>query len=387
MRDPAEELEDLRGQDLFRTLRTARRIGAVEVEELGRRLIQFASNDYLGLADSPELRALFQEAAGRYGAGSGASRLITGTHEVHGQLEEELADFKGTPRALAFSSGYATALGTIPAVLRPGDFAVLDKLCHASLIDGVRLSGATLRVFPHNDLNKLSDHLKWARTRAEPGSRVLVLTESVFSMDGDRSDLKRIVELKEAAGALLLVDEAHAVGVLGSEGRGLADELGVAARVDFQMGTLSKAIGVAGGYVAAGENWIDLLIQRARSLVYSTSPPPAVAATAREAVRLVRGLQGERLRQRLALNLSCLQQALGKAEELPSAICPFVVGDSGGALRLSLRLREAGFWVPAIRYPTVPRGTARLRISVSAAHEPTHIEGLAKALSAAAQLG
>lgn len=388
MRDPAEELEELRRQDLIRNLRPARRTGPVEVEEAGQRLIQFASNDYLGLAMSNRLREAFQEAAGRYGVGSGASRLITGTQEPHARLEDELADFKGVERALSFSSGYATALGTIPAILKPGDFAILDKLCHACLVDAVRLSGATLRVFPHNDTDRLADHLRWARSKAEPQSRILILTESVFSMDGDLADLQRIVELKEQAAALLLVDEAHAVGVLGREGRGLADELGVAGRVDFQMGTLSKAVGVVGGYVAASRDWIELFVQRARSLVYSTAPPPAVAATACEALRIVRGREGDALRQRLRLNLSCLERALGKPGPFPSAICPWLVGESGRALSLSRRLRdEAGFWVPAIRYPTVPRGTARLRISVSAAHEADQIERLGGALSAFGQTG
>lgn len=377
MREPAEELEDLRRQDLLRSLRTARRTGPVEVEEGGQRLVQFASNDYLGLADSGSLRTCFQEAVLRFGAGSGASRLITGTHQPHMALEEELADFKGTARALSFSSGFAAALGTIPAVIGPEDVAILDKLCHACLIDGVRLSGATLRVFPHNDLEKLASHLRWARNKAGPRSRILVLTESVFSMDGDRADLRRMVELKEEAGALLLVDEAHAVGVLGREGRGLADEEGVADRVDFQMGTLSKALGVVGGYVAAAPPWIDLLVQRARSLVYSTAPPPAVAETARAAVRLVRGPEGDLLRRRLRANLAVLGFALGREEEMPSAICPWMVGDASEALKLSGQLREKGFWVPAIRYPTVPRGTARLRISMSAAHEEEQIARLA----------
>lgn len=380
MRDPANELAELRRQDLLRRLRTAHRTGPVLVEENGRALIQFASNDYLGLAASQALRAAFQEAVAHYGAGSGASRLITGTHGPHVELEEQLAIFKGTPRALAFSSGYAAAVGSIPAIIGPEDFAILDKLCHACLIDGVRLSGATMRVFPHNDIGKLADHLRWARSKAAPTSRILVLTESVFSMDGDLADLARIVELKDQAGALLWLDEAHAVGVLGWEGRGLAEHLRLAPRVDFQMGTLSKAMGVVGGYVAAAADWIDLLVQRARSLVFSTAPPPAVAATACEALRLVRGQEGEVLRMNLRTNLASLARVIGKPEPMPSAICPWMVGESSKAMELSEQLREAGFWVPAIRYPTVPRGSARLRISVSAAHDAEDIERLGAAL-------
>lgn len=387
MRDPAEELAELRRQALLRCLRKAERTGPVEVEEGGRPLIQFASNDYLGLAASERLRVVFQEAAGRYGAGSGASRLITGTHGPHVALEEELANFKGTAGALAFASGYAAAVGAIPAILGPEDFAILDKLCHASLIDGVRLSGATMRVFPHNDLDKLSDHLRWARSKAAAKSRILVLTESVFSMDGDLAELAPIVELKDQAGALLWLDEAHAIGVLGAEGRGLAEHLHLASRVDFQMGTLSKAVGVAGGYVAAANDWIDLFVQRARSLVFSTSPPPAVAATAREALRLVRGAEGDALRTKLRSNLECLAGALGRRNPFPSAICPWMAGDSTKALEISDSLRRSGFWVPAIRYPTVPRGTARLRISVSAAHAAAAIEQMAEALLAVSGAG
>ena len=351
-----------------------------EVRVDNRHLVQFASNDYLGLANSEPLRAAFHAAIDKYGVGSGASRLITGTQIPHRELEEELADFKRTERALTFSSGYATAVGILTSFLGKDDFVILDKLCHACLIDGARLSGATIRVFPHNHLGKLEKHLSWARSRTDAKSRILVATESIFSMDGDRAPLKEIVELKEQFGALLLLDEAHAVGVIGPEGRGLADEMGVNAQVDFAMGTLSKAIGVSGGYVAAAANWIDLLTNRARSFIYSTSPPPALAATAAESIRLIRGQEGEQRRARLWENIRELASLLDPSIPGQSAIRPHLLGDSEAALSASRELEKRGFLVPAIRFPTVPRGTERLRISLNTLHTPQQINDLVAAI-------
>lgn len=386
MRLPESELEAIREDNLFRELRHIDSVSGPILTIKGREIVQFASNDYLGLAASPELCTVFQEAVARYGVGSGASRLITGTHSPHTALEEELASFKRTQRALSFSSGYSTAVGTLTSLLGKNDFVILDKLCHACLIDGARLSGATMRVFPHNDLARLESHLAWAADRAKPDSRILVVTESIFSMDGDRADLPAIVALKNEFGALLLVDEAHAVGIIGPEGRGLAEQAGVAREVDLQMGTLSKAVGVSGGYLCASADWIDLLINRARSFIYSTAPPPAVAATAAESIRLIRGTHGESLRERLWENIRVLDQVLPSQKQriAPSAspIRPYVVGDSQAALDLSRALLDSGILVPAIRFPTVPRGTARLRISLSAAHDLRHITSLGDFLMA-----
>ncbi|MFT5466944.1 MAG: 8-amino-7-oxononanoate synthase [Verrucomicrobiales bacterium] len=376
MRDPESELNQLREQSLLRKLRRIEADDGIEIRVAGREqpLIQFASNDYLGLAASAELKAALAEGANQFGAGAGASRLITGSHAAHDDLEQLLAEWKRTKRALTFSSGFATALGTLTAILGKNDFVILDKLCHACLIDGARLSEATIRVFPHNNLDRLDSHLRWATERASENSRVVVVTESVFSMDGDAADLAGIVELKDRYGALLLVDEAHAVGLRGIEGRGLADELGLADRVDFQMGTLSKAIGVSGGYLCSSDAWIDLVLNRARSFIYSTAPPPAIASAAAESIRLIRGRKGDLLREKLARNIS---QLGGK-----SPIVPHLVGESEAALKLSQELENNhGFLVPAIRYPTVPRGTARLRISLSALHSSEHIQSLANALS------
>ena len=370
-RSPEDEIAEIRAANLYRVARST---------DSTRHLTAFASNDYLGLADSELLRDVFREAAVKYGAGSGASRLIVGTQPAHEELEAEIADFKRTERALSFSTGYAAAVGTLTSVLAKGDVVILDKLCHASLIDGARLSGATMRVFPHNDLKKLEHHLNWANDQIEESGRILVVTESVFSMDGDLAPLTEIARLKSQAGALLMIDEAHAVGVIGPEGRGLAEKLGLAGEIDLQMGTLSKAIGVSGGYVAANEAWIELLVNRARSFIYSTAPPPAVAATAAESIRQIRAAEGESRRLRLWAHIRHFDTEIGAAEPSESPIRPFLVGDSQRALKLSRSLEEQGLLVPAIRFPTVPRGTERLRISLSTSHDGEEITRLARAL-------
>ncbi len=295
-------------------------------------------------------------------------------------LEERLAALKKTEAALTFSSGYATALGTLPALLERPDVVILDKLCHASLIDGARQSGATLRVYPHHHLGRLERLLSAARESAPPASRLLVVTESVFSMDGDRAPLPEIVDLAERFGALLLVDEAHALGVLGDTGQGLAEELGLQDRITFQMGTLGKAVGSAGGYLAADRRWIDLLVNSARSFIYSTAPPPGQAAAALAGLELIATGPGAKLREALWANIRHFADLCDHAAE--SAIIPVVVGDNEAALEAAHALFEAGFLVPAIRYPTVPRGTARLRITLSAAHHPSQIEDLARELRA-----
>ncbi|NNE91881.1 MAG: 8-amino-7-oxononanoate synthase [Verrucomicrobiales bacterium] len=367
VRSPKHDLDELDAQNLRRQLR-------VIDSESG--VVNFASNDYLGLANDPALKAAFTDAIEKVGAGSGASRLICGTHRPHAEFEEQLAEFKNTESALLFGSGYATATGAIPAIVGKGDVVILDKLCHASLIDGAKLSGATMRVFPHNDLGKLESHLRWANEQvAGKKGRILVLTESVFSMDGDRAPLQEIVRLKQEHDARLFVDEAHAFGILGPRGRGLAAELDCDGDVDFQMGTLSKAAGLSGGYLCASRDWIDLIVNRARSFIYSTAPPPALAAAAGECLRLIGGKRGEEMRGRLFENISQFQA------DAESAIIPVVLGENETALAAADALLESGYFVPAIRFPTVPRGTARLRVTVSAAHSAEEIAGLKSALS------
>lgn len=369
----AAQLEELRAQELWRELRPLDEVDGVIVRSGGREWINFSSNDYLGLAGSMELRAALEEGVAKYGAGSGASRLVCGTHRVHLDLEEALADFKGTEAALTFSSGFAVALGTIPALVGTGDTIILDKLCHASLVDAARLSGATIRVFPHNHLEKLERLLGTAK------GRVLVVTESIFSMDGDAAPLREIVELKAKHGAWLLVDEAHAVGVLGPQGRGLAAELGVDGQIDLHMGTLSKALGLSGGYLAASRQVIDLLINRARSFIYTTAPPPALAHAALNTLHLLRGQHGDALRSMLHENVRQMMSILNNINAR-AAILPLILGAEAAAMDASRSLKDSGFLVPCIRYPTVARGSARLRLTVSAAHLESQIDALGAVL-------
>jgi 8-amino-7-oxononanoate synthase len=293
----------------------------------------------------------------------------------HFSLEESLAELKRSEAALTFSSGFAAATSVIPALCGKGDVVILDKLSHASLIDGARLSGAKLRVWPHNDLEKLRTRIAWANRQVGKNGRILIVTESVFSMDGDRAPLREIIEMKNLQGALLLLDEAHAFGVFGPQGRGLAAEMGLESEVDFQMGTFSKAAGLAGGYVCANRAFIDLLVNRARGFIYSTAPSPALAASIESALAIIAGEDGDRMRDTLWERIHLLDS------DARSAIIPILMGENDTALTASDVLLEKGFLVPAIRYPTVPRDSARLRVTLSAAHEEEDVIALREALS------
>jgi 8-amino-7-oxononanoate synthase len=380
-----EELEALRKRALDRHLREISSAQGPEVVIAGRHFINFSSNDYLGLANDLRLREAAASAIDEFGVGAGASRLISGNQPPHLRLERALAKWKGTEAALCFSSGYAAALGTIPALVTKNDVILLDKLCHASLIDGARLSGAVLRVCPHNQLRKLESLLEWAR-RKHPGKRVLIITESVFSMDGDRAPLRELVELKKRFRALLMLDEAHAIGVIGLNGRGLAAAENVSEEVDVQMGTLSKALGTSGGYICGSHTLIEWLINRARSFIYSTAPPPAIAAAGLAAVDFLASPEGENRRLLLWERIRLMQQLLPRtrleAEDVAAggAIFPLIVGDEKAALDMAAALQTEGFLVPAIRYPTVAKGTARLRITLTAAHEQAQIEALCETI-------
>jgi 8-amino-7-oxononanoate synthase len=381
----AEELEALRTRSLDRHLRETGSAQGSEVEIAGRRLINFSSNDYLGLANDPRLRKTATAAIDEFGVGAGASRLISGTQSPHLALERALAQWKRTEAALCFSSGYAAAIGTIPALVTKNDVILLDKLCHASLIDGAKLSGAALRIFPHNHVGKLESHLEWAR-REHSGKRVLIITESVFSMDGDRAPLRDLVELKKRFGAMLMLDEAHAVGVIGPNGRGLASAETLSEEVDVQMGTLSKALGASGGYICGAHTLIEWLINRARSFIYSTAPPSAVVAAALDAIDFLSSPEGEERRLLLWERIRLMQHLLPRSEldkehsADSSAIFPWMVGDEKAALNLTGALQNEGFLVPAIRYPTVAKGAARLRITVTAAHEASQIRALCETI-------
>ena len=376
-----EELAGIDSAGLRRRLRQLDSAQGVRINLEGRELLNFSSNDYLGLANDPILKRAASEAIEEFGAGSGSARLICGSQSPHHQLETALAEFKGTESAICFSSGYAAALGVLPAVVGEGDVVVIDKLVHASLIDGVRLSGAKLRVFKHNDLEDLERILQWAARRE---GHTLVITESVFSMDGDLAPILNLVELKEKYGTWLMVDEAHATGIFGKGRRGLIEEFGVGDRVDIQMGTLGKALGSAGGYICGSQQLVDLLINRARSFVFSTAPVPAQAAAAKAAVDWVQTGEAEIARTRLWALVDQLKNGLiQRGWQLPvvrSAILPLIVGDESDATVLSERLLTTGVFLPVVRYPTVARGEARLRITVSAAHSAEDVSQLLEVL-------
>jgi 7-keto-8-aminopelargonate synthetase-like enzyme len=394
------DLTQIRGDGLLRELRRIDSAQGLHIQIQGRPLLNFSSNDYLGLANDPLLKEAAICAVEKYGAGSGASRLISGSLAPHDELEETIAAFKGTEAALSFSTGYAAALGTICALLGKEDVIIIDKLVHASIVDAARLCGAKIRVFAHNSLNELEEILRWADRRKtsenSPSSdtpvatlpfrlrsRTLVVTESVFSMDGDFAPLRKIVELKERFGAWLMVDEAHATGLYGAHHRGIAEALDISGRVEIQMGTLGKAVGSSGGFIAGSRALIDVLINRARSFIFSTAPVPAAAAAALAGLQLIQSSEGQVRRQRLFGLIEQLESDLPhqrNMSEMRCPILPLLIGDENEATKTAAALREQGFFIPAIRYPTVARGKARLRLTVTAAHTPEAVAGLLAAL-------
>jgi 8-amino-7-oxononanoate synthase len=384
-------LAALRQQNLLRELRRVDSPPGTRIRINGRTLLNFSSNDYLGLANDPILKAAAIQAVEQFGAGSGASRLICGSLAPHHELEENLANFKGAEAALSFSTGYATAIGTICALLGKDDVIVLDKLVHACIVDAARLSGAKIRVFAHNDLDDLEKILRWSSTFRLSGSmlkrelqppRILIVTESIFSMDGDAAPLREIVALKEKHGAWLMVDEAHATGLYGKNHRGLAEESGVSERIEIQMGTLGKAVGASGGYICGSRPLIDFLVNRARSFIFSTAPVPAAAAAATAGVRFIQSSDVERRRKLLWTRVVELKSATGnRPSAIPSAIIPVLIGDEARAVAASAAMRERDIFVPAIRYPTVARGAARLRVTVTATHTTEEINLLAATLN------
>jgi 8-amino-7-oxononanoate synthase len=378
-----EILSNLREQSLFRELRTIEEVEGPIVRVHDRFLVNFASNDYLGLSQHPSVRAAAKQAIDQFGTGAGASRLVTGTQSPHTSAEAAIATFKGVESAVLFSSGYTAALGALTSLVGSGDVVILDKLSHACLIDGAKLSGATLRVFPHNDIAKLRHHLEWAR-RTYPSGRTLIATESIFSMDGTFGHLAEITELKSEYEALLMVDEAHATGIVGPQGAGWIAALGLTNQVDIQMGTLSKACGASGGFVCGSNSLIQLLVNKARSFIYSTGLPPASAAAASAALEIIRSPEGEALRCRLSSNVRLLDEYLNQNTNRItgpiSPIFPVIIGDEKRALHLAEALYGGGFLTPAIRYPTVARGSARIRIALSSLHSSAQIRALSDAI-------
>jgi 8-amino-7-oxononanoate synthase len=348
----------------------------------GQVLLNLSSNDYLGLAQDPRLIAAAQEAAARWGAGAGASRLVAGHLGLHEAVEADLAAFKGTEAAVLFCTGYMANLGVITALLGPGDVIFSDRLNHASIMDAIKLSGAALHRYPHRDMDKLEKILQ----QTPGGKRRLIITDSVFSVDGDLAPLWELVSLKERYGAWLMLDEAHATGVLGPGGAGLAQALGLTAGVDIQMGTLSKALGSLGGYVAGERRLIDYLHNKARSFIYTTAMPPPVLGAIQAALVIVRAEPEKRLRlqQEAEKFRRGLQDAGFDTLDSETQIVPVLVGNNETTLKFAADLRARGLMAVALRPPTVPPGRARVRFSLSAAHSAAD---LAQALEAIVQTG
>ena len=362
----SRELEAFREEGLWRTVR-------VRPEGMA----EFASNDYLGLADDPRLKAAACEAIMRYGAGSGASRLVTGTLPPHVALERHLARFKGTEDALVWATGYMANVGTISALVGKGDAVFSDELNHASIIDGCRLSRADVFVYRHNDMDDLAAKI----AAAGPRRRRLAVSDAVFSMDGDILDLPRFLEICRATGVISMVDEAHSTGVIGDSGRGICEHFGTG-HPDVLMGTLSKALGSEGGYVCASRTVCDYLRNKSRSFIFSTAHNPGSAAAADAALSILEGNPGlaRTVREKAAFFVAELS-AHGIPARTESAIVPVVVGDERRAVEISAALEREGFLVPAIRHPTVARGAARLRVSVSAASSAGALRALASAIA------
>ncbi len=372
-----DELNERAAQGLLRQRRTIDSPQSPHIVVDGSSYLSFCSNDYLGLANHPRLIAALQEGARQHGVGAGAAHLVSGHSAAHHRLEQELAAFTGKPAALLFSTGYMANLGTVQALASKGDTVFADKLNHASLNDAMLLSRAEARRYRHNDIAQLASLLE--QTKA---GRKLIITDAVFSMDGDLAPLPELLALCERHDAWLLVDDAHGFGVLGEQGRGSLAHFGIASKRIIYMATLGKAAGVFGAFVAAEQVVIDTLVNHARSYVYTTATPPALAGAVLESLRLIG--EGGALREHLRGLVAQLRSGLADLpwELMPSdtAIQPLLIGDNQAALELSTGLRGRGIWVAAIRPPTVPQGTARLRITLSAAHGEDDVMLLIEAL-------
>jgi len=366
--DARHELVELAGSHRLRVPRVLEGRQGPVIALDGREVINLASNDYLGLAGDPRLATAVKAALDEDGIGAGASRLVVGNHREHVRLESAVADWLRSEAVRSFNSGYAANVGVLTTVMRAGDVVFSDELNHASIIDGCRLSRATVRIYPHRDTAAL------ARKLAQAGGarRRIVVTESLFSMDGDLADVGEIAQLCRAHDAALVVDEAHAIGVLGPEGRGLCAEHGVVP--DILIGTFGKALGCFGAFAATTRSIADLLWNRARTLVFSTGLPPVVAAASTAAVAIARSGEGDDRRRVLAGHARALRAALPDARGAEtSAIVPVVIGDDREVMRVTARLLEHGVFVQGIRPPTVPDGTARLRIGLTAGHSDAQL--------------
>jgi 8-amino-7-oxononanoate synthase len=375
-----EELASLRKEGLYRQLSALETGQGPRISVHGREMISLASNDYLGLASHPKLKKAAAAAVNLYGTGTGASRLLSGTSPLHAALEEELAQFLECEAALIFNSGYAANTGTISALCQEEDLVISDALNHASIVDGCRLSRAKKHIYEHSNINMLEDILK----ASSKYRRKWIITDGVFSMDGDIAPLPAIAEVAEKYGAGIYLDEAHGIGVMGPQGRGVAAYFGLDEKVTLRMGTLGKAFGSFGAYVAGSREVIEYLINRARPFIFSTSLPPAVLAASRAALELIAGGEGDLLRERLARNLRTLSAGLVESGFLPkrhrTPIVPVLLGSVQKALSIADALYLRGIFAPAIRPPTVPQGSARVRLSVMATHSLGDMTQVARVL-------
>lgn len=380
-----EELEQIRKKGLYRSTRLIGGRQSTRVLLDGREVLMLCSNNYLGLADHPALSRAATAATERYGTSSGASRLVSGTMELHQLLEAGVAAFKQTGAGLAFNSGYCANTGIIAALAGRGDVIFSDRLNHASIVDGALLSGARLVRYPHCDHGALERLL--AKHRGT--GRCLIVSDGVFSMDGDIAPLRELVSLKKAHDALLMVDDAHGSGVLGSNGRGCAELLAVMGDVDIHMGTFGKALGSFGAYAAISAELRELLVNRARSFIFSTSLPPAVLAASLAALELVRSPEGRELRERLSANTSLFRRLLNDAGfstgNATTQIVPIMCGDAEVTMRFSEQLLENGIFVQGIRPPTVPSGACRLRCTVMATHTQEELTWAAERITVVAR--
>lgn len=382
-----EELAKIREKGLYRVLRTVETAQGPRVTIDGREMILLSSNDYLGLANHPKVKEVACDAIGKYGFGSGASRLISGSMTPHLEFEERFAKFKGTEAALLFNSGYAANSGVIPAMTGFGDTIFSDRLNHASIVDGCRLSRADFRRYRHLDMKALERYLTYASENDDKAGRKLIVTDGVFSMDGDIAPLDKIVALAKEHDCMLMVDDAHGTGVLGTSGRGTAEHLGIAVEdIDIYMGTLGKALGSYGAYVAGSRELIDYLINKARSFIYSTSLPPAMAAAAIAAIEIIED-EPER-RERLLENAAIMRHGLKdmglEIMDSHTQIIPILTVDSNIACEMMELLMDEGVYALAIRPPSVPEGTSRLRVTVTSEHSQ---DDLNKAIAAFKKCG
>ncbi len=374
----AEELKHLKEQGLYRSLKTIESCDGPRVTIDGKEFLLFCSNNYLGLANHPKVIEAANNAAKKFGFGSGASRLISGNSALHEELEGELARFKGREAALIFPTGYMANVGTISALLNEDDAVIIDRLNHASIVDACRLSKAKLLVYPHKDMKALEKILK------SSGSfrRRLIVTDSVFSMDGDIAPLPDMIKLAKKYGAMTMIDEAHSTGVIGGEGRGLEEHFGMAGQADIVMGTLSKALGSLGGFIAGSRSLIEYLINKSRSFIYSTGLPPAACAAALASLNII---QNDRtILTKLWMNVDYLKTELKAMKfnigDSETPIVPLMIGDLRKTMKLSEHLYDNGILVSGIRPPTVPKDECRLRITVMATHSKDDIDKLVGAL-------